>query len=113
MKARFIHDGKAIDYTPTAATPAGSVVVLEDMVGITKLDIAANSLGALHLTGVYDIEKASGAIATGKKIYWNKTDKNATTIASYGSSPVIYNVPMGYAVADAGADDETVRVRIG
>ena len=38
-KAQFIHDGEVIDYTPTADVAAGNVVVLGDLVGVTKRDI--------------------------------------------------------------------------
>jgi len=46
--AQFIHDGKSIDYTPTADVAAGDVVVQNDLLGVAKLDIAANALGALR-----------------------------------------------------------------
>ncbi|MDR0337075.1 MAG: DUF2190 family protein [Planctomycetaceae bacterium] len=106
MKARFVYDGKAIDYTPTEDTPAGSVVMIGDIVGITKLDIAANTLGALHLVGVYDIEKASGAIDMGTIVYWDSTAQNVTTTNTNNSF-------LGVVIKDAAASDSTIRVRIG
>ena len=59
--ARFVHDGEAIDYTPSSAVSAGDVVVQNDLVGVAKLDIAANTLGALAVKGVFDFPKATGA----------------------------------------------------
>jgi predicted RecA/RadA family phage recombinase len=41
MTARFIQDGKSIDYIPSG------VVVQGELVGVAKLDIAAGQLGAL------------------------------------------------------------------
>jgi len=43
--ATFIHDGNAIDYTPGSDVSAGDVVVQGELVGVTKRDIPANTLG--------------------------------------------------------------------
>jgi predicted RecA/RadA family phage recombinase len=106
--ATFVHDGGAIDYTPSADVAAGEVVVLADLVGVTKIDIAANKLGALHVTGVYDVPKASGAgtgIGNGVSVYWDATAKQAT--ATPGSRPL-----LGQTVAAAADAATTVRVRL-
>lgn len=108
--ARFIHDGNGIDYTPNTDLPAGSVVVQNDLVGITKRDIAAGQLGTLELTGVFDLPKATGtgeAIAAGAKVYWDAANSVATTDADEGA-----NKYLGKTVAAAGDDDATVRVRL-
>jgi len=57
MQAQFVHDGKAVDFTPTADVNAGSIVVQGDLVGITKRDIKAGSLGSIAVEGVFDIPK--------------------------------------------------------
>ncbi|MCL2743639.1 MAG: DUF2190 family protein [Planctomycetaceae bacterium] len=106
MNARFVQDGNAIDYTPSAAVAAGQVVTAGKIIGIAKRDIRANELGALHLVGVYDIVKAAGAVTLGAEVYWDATATNATTTAST-------NALIGIAVAAAASGDETVRVRIG
>jgi predicted RecA/RadA family phage recombinase len=112
MKAIYVQEGKAIDYTPTADTPAGSVVVIGEIAGITKLDIAAGALGALHLVGVYNVEKASVAITLGAEVYWNGTQ--ATNAATSGSGEsVTNNALLGIAIEAASAADSTVKVRIG
>ena len=59
--ATFIHDGRSIDYTPGADVSAGDVVVQNDLVGIAKLDIASGVLGALAVTGVFDLPKTVAA----------------------------------------------------
>ena len=48
----FVHDGDAIDYTPTADVAAGAVVVQGELVGVAKLAITANKLGSLAVKGV-------------------------------------------------------------
>ena len=106
MLAQFIHDGKAIDFFSVTDIPAGSVVIQGSLVGVTKVNIKANVLGALHVVGVYDVEKSNVAIPLGSPVYWDATAKKAV-IAATG------NTQIGVAVADAGADDEIVRIRIG
>jgi len=108
--ARFVHDGDAIDYTPGSAVSAGDVVVQGELVGVAKLDIAANALGALAVKGVFDFPKATGAstaIAAGANVYWDVADTEAKEDAESGANKLIGKVVK--AAADA---DETVRVRL-
>lgn len=106
MQARFLHDGKSIDYIPESDIAAGTVVVEGDLVGITKLDIPAGGLGALHVVGVYAVAKGVNAITLGAKVYWDNTAKQATTTSTG-------NKPLGLVVAEATADDSIVLVRLG
>jgi predicted RecA/RadA family phage recombinase len=108
MISTYIHKGDSIDYTPAADVAAGTVVVQGDLVGIAKLDIPADTLGSLSVTGIYDVPKIGGpgmAITTGTKLYWDSANKYATTIEIEGKY-------MGKAVADAGDNDATVRVKL-
>jgi len=108
--AQFIHDGKSIDYTPGADVSAGDVVVQNDLIGIAKLDIASGALGALAVSGVYDLPKATGvgeAIAAGAKVYWDAGNTVATTDPAAGA-----NKYLGKTVRAAGDDDATVRIRL-
>lgn len=103
MEAQFIHDGAAIDYVPTTATPAGSVIIQGQLVGITKRDIEADQLGTLHLTGVYDVVKAAVAVTAGAAVFWDAEANHATTVATDHAA-------LGVAILPAGAADATVRV---
>ena len=108
--AQFIHDGKSIDYTPSSDVTAGDVVVQGDLVGVAKLDIAADALGALAVAGVFDFPKATGggsAIGAGANVYWDVADGEAKADDESGANKLI-----GKTVAAAGDDDETVRVRL-
>ena len=108
--ATYIHTGHAIDYTPGSAVTAGDVVVQEDLVGVAKLDIAANALGALAVAGVFDFPKTAGvgeAIAAGAKVYWDVAGGVAKTDDETGANKLI-----GKVVRAAGDDDTTVRVRL-
>lgn len=104
----FIHDGGAIDYTPTADVAAGAVVVQGDLVGVAKLDISANALGALAVVGVFDFPKATGvgtALAVGVAAYWNAATQQATSTSAG-------NKLLGKVVRAAGDDDAVVRIRL-
>ena len=105
MEARYIHRGDAMDYIPTVDTPAGSVIVTGDRVGITKFDIAANTLGSLAMVGVFDFEKDNTVIPLYGKVYWNATTKKATLTASG-------NTLIGIALHATVAADTVVRVRV-
>ena len=115
MDAVFKQRGDAIDYIPSTDVPAGTVVVQNDLVGITKLDIPANVRGALAVTGVFPTKKATGAgtaIDAGIKLYWNDAAKVATPDADDGGSPAVPYPYMGKSIAAAGDDDETVELRL-
>jgi len=108
--ARYVQTGDAIDYTPSSDVSAGDVVVQGELVGVAKLDIAADALGALAVTGVFDFPKATGegeAIDAGAEVYWDVADGVAKEDDETGANKLI-----GKTVAAAGDDDATVRVRM-
>ena len=110
MAVKFVQRGDAVDYTPDADVASGDVVVQGELVGVAKLDIKANALGALAVSGVFDFPKDTGsatAISAGAKVYWDAVSEVATTDADSGSNKLI-----GKVIAAAGDDDETVRVRM-
>ena len=106
--AQFIHDGRSIDYTPGADVAAGAVVVQNDLVGVAKRPIPANTLGALDVDGVFDFPKATGAstaIGAGVTVYWNAGAQQATATASG-------NKLIGKTVKAAVDADTTARARL-
>ncbi|MBN2560627.1 MAG: DUF2190 family protein [Phycisphaerae bacterium] len=108
--ATYVHDGNTIDYTPGADVAAGDVVVQGDLVGVAKTPIAANALGALAVTGVFDFPKATGggtAITAGATVYWDVADSEAKTDDESGANKLI-----GKTVKAAADADATVRVRL-
>ena len=110
MAVKFVQTGHSIDYTPDADVASGAVVVQGDLVGVAKLDIKANVLGALAVDGVFDFPKATGestAITAGTILYWDEADGEAKADDETGANKLI-----GKAVKAAGDDDATVRVRL-
>ena len=75
-----------------------------------NVDITANELGALAVTGVFDVAKEGGVgvtFAVGDKVYWD--DGNDFAVATDGAGA---NKLLGKAVAAAADADTTVRVRL-
>jgi predicted RecA/RadA family phage recombinase len=104
--ADYVSGPDTIDYTPTADTVAGTVVVQGTQVGITKVAIAANKLGTLHVQGLFDVDSASGTtFAAGALVYWNAGSAKATSTNT--------DVLMGRAAVAKVSGQLKVRVRIG
>lgn len=107
MQAQYVHDGKAVDFTPTTDVAVGSIVVQGDLVGITKRDIKAGSLGSLAVEGVFDIPKDpvdAVAFDAGTNVY---VDEDANVVADEAG-----NKYLGKVVTDAAETDSFVRVRL-
>lgn len=113
-QATFVQEGESIDYTPVAAVESGQVVVQNSLVGITRSPIAAGALGSLATVGVFDVVKATGAINGGAAVYWDADGDPVGGVAGTGAATTTAegNTFMGKATIAAGADDETVRVRL-
>ena len=103
MTAIFVHDGLAIDYTPTVNVAAGEIVALGNLVGIARVDIPANTLGALAVVGVFDVSKGASAFAAGDAVYFDSATKTAV------SEGDLY---LGRAVRAATEAETVVRVRL-
>ncbi len=84
MKASFVQLGQAIDFVPSRDVAAGEILVCNGMAGVVKIPVKSGELGALHLSGVYDVDKAEGAVAAGDKMYYDADAGAATTDPSCG-----------------------------
>lgn len=107
--AQFISEGVMINYVPSGNVAVGAVVVQGTLVGVATRAIPANELGALHVAGLFEFDKATtsaSAIAAGVAVYWDANNEIATT--SSGG-----NTLMGKAAAAAAATDSKVRVILG
>lgn len=101
MKATYVQRGEYIDIVPETDVSAGDIVVRGRLVGVSKLDIKAGTLGAVATKGVYDVAKGDTAFAAGDKVYWN---------AAEGKAAAEGGVLLGLCVQDAEASLPTVRV---
>jgi predicted RecA/RadA family phage recombinase len=108
--ATYVHHGDTVNYTPSVLVPAGSVVVVNDLLGITTRDLPANQPGSLAVVGVFDLPKATGAgsaLDMGVLAYWDATNQVVTAADASG-----VNKLLGKTVAASGDDDATIRVRL-
>lgn len=103
--ADYVQGDCLIDHTPSSAVAAGGVVVLNDLVAVAPVAIAANALGAVSVEGVWSMPKATGAIGQGALVYWDATAGNITTTSSG-------NKRAGKAAAAAASADTSVKVLI-
>lgn len=102
----YIQDGSTIEITAGADIDAGEMVLVGSRVGVSVNDIANGAVGVLAMEGVYEVLKeGSDTPAQGGILYFNATNKSATTTAST-------NKTIGYAWAAAAAGDTTVKVRL-
>jgi len=108
--ATFVHDGSAVDHTPSGDVAGGDVVVQGELVGVVRHSAKANEPTSLAVTGVFDLPKATGvgtAIGAGLDVYWDEADQEAKTDDEAGA-----NKKLGRTVLAAGDNDATVRVRL-
>src|SRR5574344_1703805 len=106
LNARYVQRGDSVDYTPTADVSAGDIVNHGKMVGVAKLDIKAGELGALALTGVYEVVKGDAAFGPGEEVGGDAASKKAVVATTSGC------VKIGYAIAPAASGDTVVNVRL-
>lgn len=113
FQAVYVQEGESLDYTPGADVPAGKVVVIGSRVGITKVPIEANRLGALATCGVFKVVKVNGAINDGDMVYWNTTANPQGGVAGTGAATTnsANAYAIGRAIAAAAVNDETVLVK--
>ena len=86
MTAKYWQKGEVLDYKASAAVKNGEVVSLGTRIGVAGEDIAAGETGHLHVVGVFEMEKATGAMTMGAAVYYDEAAKKITTVASTGES---------------------------
>lgn len=82
--ATFKQEDGTWPYTPVSAVAAGDVIVLADSVAVASRPIAANTLGAVNVEGVFVFPKAAEALSLGAVVYWNTTNNNITATSAGG-----------------------------
>ncbi len=98
----YFQPGESIDYTPASAVVAGQVVVLDTLVTVAAVPIAANKLGSVLTRGVVFMPCATGA-----------TGAQGSSIRYYAASGIAHASTGAYAgrlAAARVATDTTVKV---
>ena len=113
-QAVYVENDEAIDYVPTQELPAGSVVVLGQLVGITRTPLMAQRPGSLALRGLFDLVKQADAFAVGDTVHWDTSALPlGGTLANGAVVPSGSGVPLGSVVRAATNSDPTVRIALG
>jgi len=116
MALNHIQSGKVINYTNSGGTAIkpGQVVVIGTLVGVALVYIAAGESGSVAIEEVYEVPKATGAIAQGAAVYW---DADGNPVGGVAGSGAIVTTPTdntlaGKAFAGVASDAAVVRVKL-
>lgn len=102
----FVQAGSALTIPAPATVASGDVVIVGNIIGIANAAAASGADLDVTTTGVFILPKvAIDAFAVGATVYFDTATKLATATASG-------NPAIGTAVAAAGADAASVKVRL-
>lgn len=102
----YIQKGDAPDVVFLTVAKAGDAVLIGDaLFGVVPNDQAAGTSGPLATVGMFDLPKAAGEIAPGKKLFWDAAAGVLTTAGS--GKPYVATAPRG---APAGAATVVARL---
>ncbi len=111
MADNFIQQGKVLDYSNSSGntiTSGSGVVVATGIFGVAGADIADGAVGAVHLEGVFELDKATneGDFAVGDKLFWNASTSKLTKVNTG-------NTPVGICFAVAAEAAAKAQVKLG
>lgn len=102
----FIQPGNVITLTAPANVSSGDFVLVGALFGVAARDALSGDPVECRTEGVFELPKAAAlAINEGDALYWDTADGNFNKTAAD-------NTFAGHAVADAGANDATVKIRL-
>lgn len=104
----FIQPGQTVTLSAPYDVVSGACLKVGAIVGVAANDAISGAEVEVMLTGVHDLAKAaSQAWAIGAKIYWDDTNKVATTTATSNTLIGVALLPVA-----GGASDTIGRVRL-
>lgn len=101
----FVQDGEVVTLTAPYAVASGGGAKIGALFAVAVGTVAEGAEGEFATVGVFDLPKATGAIAQGAKVYWDDTNRVVTGTASG-------NTLIGVAVRAAASGDAAARVRL-
>lgn len=107
MKATYWQKGNTLDYKNTGSKKidAGTVVILNKRIGVAGTDIEVNTTGSVHVTGVYEMNKAAEMLEIGEELYYDSGNDVVTKTET--------TIRAGYAAQSKDSSDSKVMVKIG
>lgn len=101
----FVQQGDTINLAAPYDVASGAGALVGKIFGVACDAAVSGATIPFKTEGVCDVTKTTGAIAAGAPVYWDNVNKYCTATANS-------NAMIGYAVAQAGANDTTVRVKL-
>lgn len=106
MATNYRTDGRRVTCTaPSGGTVSGRLYIVGIMFGIALTAAPAGATYALAIGGVWELPKATGALAQGVVVYWDAANSQVTATASG-------NTKIGVAETAAASGDSAVTVRL-
>lgn len=107
--ARFIQNGKTIDYKNTGETiiTYGDIVTIGNRVAVAMESIAPGQTGGIQTEGVFEVDAVTTeAFSIGDTVYLDATNKVTKTKGNL-------TVVVGYVVSDKASASSNAEVKIG
>lgn len=104
----YIQEGDVLDVTPAADLASGAGFLIgtttTGILGVAVAAIAANTVGAVRVRGVFELAKLStDVVVVGSQLYWDDTNKRLTLTSTNNSF-------AGHAIEAAGNGVTTAKV---
>lgn len=113
MATNYVNDGQVITYANSGtAISAGDVVIINNIVGVALVDIAATTgTGSVAIEGVFTVPAVSAAvISQGEAVIWDATAEAFEDDQHSAGTGDITGACV--AMADSGNGETTVMVKL-
>jgi predicted RecA/RadA family phage recombinase len=98
----YIQEGAIVTVVAPAEVASGAGLLFGQLFGVALRAAANGAEVDVQVKGVVTLPKAAGSIAVGVLLYWDNTNKRATTTAS-GNRPIGFHVGKAANAGDADA----------
>ncbi len=112
MRAEYWQKGGTLDYqnNTNSSIQAGTVVKIQDRIGIAGDDIKPGQTGSLVVEGCFKMPKVSGeAYDVGTNLFVDEENDHVTKVSGSGDAK---NIAVGYAANSAKTTDTYVIVKL-
>ena len=107
----YVHDGETLALTLTEEAHSGRPVLIGDIFGVAVTDGKVGQSIAVTIEGAFILQKTTGAIAQGDKVYWQRAQVTPPKEEGVTKTPD-GNKLVGVAAMSAGPADQAIMVRL-
>src|SRR5690242_13797266 len=101
----YVTDGKILSVTAPYTVASGGGMKVGHIFGVAEDAYASGDTAQILIEGLVDLAKDTSTFSAGDKVYWDDTNKVATSTATS-------NICIGAATQAQVTGDATVRVRL-